>query len=307
MVMSIDPLKTNLTADEAGELLAQLTAGKTFSDGPYDYRVAVKNTDVINGLIITVTNDPDHIGPDLVKYVLTRLEVMVRNCKEANQLEFYIIKIWMDAWGHRINFQDEMEIDEDIDFTFADKDKADRVYKTIDFTEGRRRRQVNTKKAQKYIDHFNNSYGERHAYLKEVLHKNDKTYKMAKQILGIEPFMRFTCKATLFSDVTIEDGDMKTDFNIQISGWMDDDTCRWMQKLYEYTVGDDPVNVNANDSKSELRHAFRRVIHDMLFEKACAPIKDYFIHSPVHLDKIHISIRPKEGYLTFNSSFTHSY
>ena len=47
------------------------------------------------------------------------------------------------------------------------KDTAEKYYKTIDFTEGNRRRQVNTKKAQKYIDHFNNNYGEQHAYLKE--------------------------------------------------------------------------------------------------------------------------------------------
>ena len=308
MVMSIDPLKTNLTADEASQLLAQLTAGKTFSDGTYEYRVVVKNTEIINGLIIMVGNNPDHIGPDLITYVLSRLEVLIRNYKERNEMEFYVIKIWMDSWGHRINFQDEMlkGNNDDPEFTFKTKDTAEKYYKTIDFTEGNRRREINMKKLHKYIDHFNNSYNNLHASATDVLHPNDKTYKMMKQIIGHNPVVKIDAQAYIGFDSTVEDGDVKTTYTVKIRGWMDKATNEWIQKLYAYTLGEDLANTHPNDSRNELKYAFRRAISDIC-KKACDPTKNYFLHSLVHIDDIFIEIRPQEGYDTFENAYNYSF
>lgn len=306
MVMSIDPLKTNLTAEEAGELLVQLTAGKTFSDGPYEYRVAVKNTDIINGLIITVTNLPDHIGPDLIKYVLTRLEVMLRNFKEANQLEFYVIKIWMDMWGHKINFQDEMEISEDLDFTFDDKDKADRAYKTIDFTEGRRRMKLGRMKLQKYVDHFNKSYSDLHASLNDINNLNTRTSKLIKEITGGVPSVKFECIAEMGFDTTIEDGEYKATFGIKVKGLIDVPTSEWIQKLADYTSGEDELHTSVENSKSELKFEFRKAVSDMI-KNALSPIKHYFLHSLVHVNNIDIIINTQEGYRHLDRSYQYTF
>lgn len=102
---SVDKMKTNLTAVEAGKLLDQSTRGKVFEDGPYQYRIYVSFAPMAGsqaGMIITVTNTPDAISGDLVSYALTRIGIILRNYKE--KFEVLPSKIWVDSFGHEINF-----------------------------------------------------------------------------------------------------------------------------------------------------------------------------------------------------------
>ena len=302
--MSIDPLKTNLTAEEAGQLLIKQTAGKTFSDGPYEYRIAVKSTSIINGLIITVTNDPERIGPDLIKYALTRLEVIIRNYKERNQLEFYVIKIWMDVWGHRINFGDEMLINPDAsnpDFTFSTKDAVDDVYKIIDFSEGRHKRQVNEKKLQRYVDHFNSSYSSLHASVKEC-HFSKDAISIMKVVTGVVPEVNLKCISGLVYSTTIENGDMVTNFNIEVDAVMDIATCEWDKKITNWLSSEEGTDTRAN---SDLRHELINALSTTC-RKAIQPIKDYFLHSLVHVDNINISVKPVSNLEGYNRTLAYS-
>ena len=309
MVMSIDPLKTNLTADEANQLLVQQTNGKTFSDGPYDYRVVVKNTDIINGLIITVINDPDHIGPDLIRYVLRRLEVIVRNFKEKNNMEFYIIKIWMDVWGHTIKFHDEMLISEsDPDLTFATKDTADKYYKTIDFTEGRHRRNVTLKKLNRYIDYFNDHHKKFHVSFDDVSSLFSKDAKrlfleVISRATGVgqgTPAITFYAHIGMNYHTTIEDGDLHTEYNVHINGNMDVASSDWVGEFQGVVQGDwlnFPEIKNADwNLKQEITNAWKTMI-----EKALQPTVEYFKHSLVHITELNATItRPKGKEINFH-------
>lgn len=102
---SVDKMKTNLTAVEASKLLDQSTRGKIFEDGPYQYRIFVSYAPMAGaqaGMIITVTNTPDAIAGDLIGYALTRISIILRNYKE--KFEVLPSKIWVDSFGHDINF-----------------------------------------------------------------------------------------------------------------------------------------------------------------------------------------------------------
>jgi hypothetical protein len=102
---SVDKMKTNLTPQEASKLLDQSTRGKVFEDGPYQYRIFVSFPPMASaqaGMIITVVNTPDSISGDLVGYALTRIGIILRNYKE--KFEVLPSKIWVDSFGHEINF-----------------------------------------------------------------------------------------------------------------------------------------------------------------------------------------------------------
>lgn len=102
---SIDKMKMNLTPVEANKLLDKSLRGKSFEDGPYQYRMFVSTSSIsggVAGMIITVTNTPDQIAGDLIQYAVARIGIILRNYKE----QFRIIpsKIWVDEFGHNINF-----------------------------------------------------------------------------------------------------------------------------------------------------------------------------------------------------------
>jgi hypothetical protein len=87
---------------------------------------------------------------------------------------------------------------------------------------------------------------------------------------------------------------------------MDVATTEWIEKLYNYTAEEDATNTHPNDSRNELKYAFRRTISDMC-KKACQPTEKYFLHSLVHVNNISVEIKPLEGYTTFESNYQFSF
>lgn len=288
--MSIDPLKLNLSLEEAGELLIQQTKGKIFEDGPYQYRIVVKPTDVINGLILTVTNEPDHIGPDLITYALTRLEVILRNLKEKDQLEFYILKIWMDSYGHGVDFNQHLaKGDHDAEFTFRDKDATAQYYKNFDFAEANRRREINRKKLDKLINHFNKHYHEVFLAFDDTEFKHNKLINMVvKRVEGKgSKDLKGTCVAKPGFYNNIDDVSPFTTYIVDVDITLSKENNVFL-KYYDTEMASDNIKIGKLDTFEY--DGARHFIHSYL-EKLSQPIGNYFLHhSPVKLEEVEVTV-----------------
>ena len=288
--MSIDPLKLNLSLEEAGELLIQQTKGKIFEDGPYQYRIVVKPTDVINGLILTVTNEPDHIGPDLITYALTRLEVILRNLKEKDQLEFYILKIWMDSYGHGVDFNQHLAKDDtEAEFTFRDKDTTAQYYKNFDFAEANRRREINRRKLNTLINHFNQNYSEVHLSFDDTKFKHNKLIGMiVKRNEGVgSKDLKGTCVAKPGFYNSIDDVSPFTSFSVDVEIKLSKKNDLFL-KQYDTEMGTESIrNLNGSPEYDGARYFVHKYI-----EKLAEPIGNYFIHhSPVKLTEVEVTVK----------------
>ena len=95
----------NLSSAEANKLLDKSLRGKTFEDGPYQYRIFVSSSamrDDSAGMILTVTNTPDSVGGDLIQYAISRIGIILRHYKPG--MRILPTKIWVDEYGHNVNF-----------------------------------------------------------------------------------------------------------------------------------------------------------------------------------------------------------
>lgn len=187
IIMAIDIFKQNLTEPEAQQLLDQETRGKIFEDGIYQYRIFASFNSNVGlgssvGLIITIMNIPDVIGPDLIKYVLTRISVILRNFKNKD-LKFLVHKIWIDDYGHDINFEKLINKRSELRFFYLNLIKdVDSVYSTYDFKAQNDRFAKKTKKLETLIDHFNKEYKRYEYDIDRFIHSAGLPAAISKQL-----------------------------------------------------------------------------------------------------------------------------
>lgn len=138
---SVDKLKQNLTDIEAHQVLDSSTRGKVFEDGPYRYRIFVSmsimdgNSSVKEGgMIVTLVNTPDRIGGDLITYALKRIRIILRNFKK--KVMIMCSKIWVDEYGHDINFMTLIGGKQKGEYiSVDDADAATQMYTSFSMTE----------------------------------------------------------------------------------------------------------------------------------------------------------------------------
>jgi len=309
--MALDIFKPNLTSTEAGALLDKETRGKVFEDGIYKYRIFVSfadeksriaNSSIASGIILTILNTPEYIDAGLLRYALARVAIMLQNYKES--VKFLINKIWVDSYGHEVNFANMIGASKQIiDLKNPEPDLVTITRFSLDeFNAGGERK-------FKKLDRFVNYFGEHHSEMSislepdspvftniEEADTREEYYTTMKSLIkagktepvkrsnGVPP-LKYTVRCYPEKAVSYSTSDgLKIKYDIKVNLFIHG----------EHPLAKGKLTMDAQKavetSQSRRSKSMYTGLGNVLIDAMAKPVVNFFDHSPVEVRKTIVSL-----------------